>query len=634
MYNIDNGRYKKMFFEETEECLHNLNMRVLELEEDKDNVEILEAIFRKIHTLKGLAGAMGYDSIESLSHEMENVFAQILEKRYIISEEIINTIFKSIDRIEEMTQNLKEKRPIVNKGEDLIEILSLYSNVDKEDINKEVIEDKKLSQEEKMEILESDDNVYDLNIKIEEDTKLKGARAFLVLKKLGLEGEILKTSPSKLLLTEGNYDEFIRLVYVSKLSEVDIEKLVYGISDIEKIYIEDLKEKLKKENIEKISEIKNKNEINNNILKVDINKVNNLMDLISDLSDDKNKLKELNKEIKNSKLEATAEEISDKIDLIRKLVLSMKMQPIKVALNRFPRMLRDMSKILNKEVDFKIIGGETEVDEIIVREIDEPLVHILKNAIDHGIELRKERLQKGKSSVGTIILKIEAIGNQIIISIEDDGRGIDYFKILREVENYGIDTDSLSEEEIQNLIFQQGLTTRENINNISGRGVGMDAVKEKIDSLNGSIEVESEKDLGTKFTIKIPISSSCIKVFLYKVDNITYGLDYKEIKGIRKIARKDLGIEDDGINYFSKCNSNIKILDIYDRINSKNKIYQLLTLDRKGKNIGILVDDVFGKKDIIIEGKNIRSKDYIEGKTLDRGEDIFFVNREKILDIS
>ncbi|HBT18875.1 MAG TPA: chemotaxis protein CheA, partial [Clostridiaceae bacterium] len=552
----DTQKYRDLFFEETDEYLQSLNEHLLILEKDTDTPGIIDEIFRSAHTLKGMAATMGYSTMTELTHNMENVLELFKTGKLTVSSDAVSVIFKCLDMLQEIVEDLRaEHYPEYDISLLLSELSALASgDVEKEEVEEVLIQEVGESMTHDnigdvdagvfRQAFEKGFHGYSILVKVMESCMLKGARAYLVVNKLEQQGEIIQTNPGVEELEEGDFERVFKLLYVSTHEEAHVKEQVENVAEIEEVIVKEIKEEdlkdvftmhheesagrispveetvkdqvpLKKEpkkpkEAPKAKEVvkakdaqKSKGEEKhvpvhaNQSIRVDLSRLDNFMNLVSELVIYRTRLEELSTQYKATEINEPLEQVARITSDLQDLVLKIRMQPVNVVFNRFPRMIRDLTQELNKDMDLIIEGEETELDRTVVSELGEPLVHLIRNAADHGIEPTEERVAKGKDPKGTIHLIAYQEGNKVVIKVSDDGKGIDPEKIRESAIRKGIPTEGLTKLELMNLIFNPGFSTNTEVTNISGRGVGMDVVRSKITALGGSIDVTSEIDRGT-----------------------------------------------------------------------------------------------------------------------------------------
>jgi len=642
---MDMSQYLDIFLEESEENIQRLNEGLLSLEKNPDDKEIINSIFRAAHTLKGMAASMAFERVADLTHKMENVLDKIRNDQLNVNSDIITLLFKCVDKLQEMIENIREKGTEDAEVEEIIEALKNIEKGKAASITEKKVELEIEFNEYDKDIiksaLEKNYNVLKINVTIYKDSILKSARAFLVYKTLEELGEIIKSVPSIEDLEQENFENQFYLILITQKSEKDIKSKIEGISEVEKVEVERVKIKKddrKEETVEKVEEIKQKDVVNTSEVKeedkntkkvsqsvrVDLERLDKFMNLVGELVIHRTRLEQISRDFKSQELHETLEQVGRITTDLQDLVMKVRMLPIEKVFNRFPRMVRDLAQELGKEIEFVMKGEDTELDRTVIDEIGEPLVHLLRNAIDHGIETPEERIKQGKSSKGTVKLVAYQEGNKAVIKVEDDGRGLDVNKIKKKANQLGINTDGMSEQDIRNLIFLQGFSTSEKVTDISGRGVGMDVVKTKITSLGGSIEVQSEVGKGTAFIIRLPLTLSIIQALLVKVSEETFAISLGFIDRVIKINLSEIKISNNKEVIIYR-NNVIPLIRLSEKLNLmevelEEKFCVIVKVGEK--TVGLLVDSLLGQQEIVIKplGKLLqKQKEYVGATILGDG---------------
>ncbi len=579
---MDVSQYMGMFLEESMDNLQTLNEALLDLEQEPDNIDKVNEIFRVAHTIKGMAATMGFSNIAELTHKMEDVLSKFREGKLQVSRNVVTVLFECLDTLERMVSNIEEgndeeveieniMKSLENVGNEKISINKQEEMTEEHDTNKgnEVSKDSiniALNEYDLSVLRQAKQNGFNgvnVEITLREDTLLKSARAFLIVQELETQGEILKSFPSTEDIENEQFDTELIFVLITTKSKEEIEEITNNISEVRKVVtsyvsIEDIhqdekstvqdeivselekihiKDNISSNKIEKQDKKKDNNKKAHQSVRVDLQRIDKLMNMVSELVIYRTRLEQIVINDKSQELIETLEQVERTTSDLQDLVMKIRMLPLEVVFNRFPRMIRDLSVELKKEINFIIEGSETELDRTVIDEIGEPLIHLLRNAADHGIETKEERITKGKDPVGTIRLVAYQEGTKALIKVTDDGAGINLEKVKAKAEKVGINTDGLSDNDIRNLIFAQGFSTNTVVTDISGRGVGMDVVKTKISSLGGTVDVISEEGKGSSFIIKLPLTLQIIQALLVKVGNETLAIslgfidrviDYKE----------------------------------------------------------------------------------------------------------
>lgn len=653
----DTTRYRELFFEETDEYLQTLNDCILELEENPEEKELLDEIFRAAHTLKGMAATMGYNTMTELTHSMENVFELFKNGDLRIRADVITLIFACLDKLSEIVEDLRAE---VEKEYDIRELLESLEALacGEKDVELEGGDDFKTipiaSLDDTLTMLinkgeERGYRAYNIAIKLDEKCNLKGARSYLIINRLEQNGDIIHVDPETEKLEEGDFERVFRMIFLSESSLEEIKANVEDNVEVEDTIVEriDLSkteeietEEIETEEVEISEEIAEKprqvekakenisskatNHQMNQSIRVELSRLDRFMNLVSELVIYRTRLEDLSTKYKATEIYEPLENVERITSELQDLVLKIRMQPVKVVLNRFPRMIRDLSQELDKDLELLIKGEETELDRTVVSELAEPLVHLIRNAADHGIESRERRRELNKAEKGLINLTAYQEGNRVILIVRDDGRGIDPKIIEKSATKKGLETKGLNERDMINLIFHPGFSTVENVTNVSGRGVGMDVVRRKISSLGGVIDVESKIDEGSTFTIKLPLTLSIIQALMVKIGEETFALPLSIIEKIVKLEKDEIILSHDKEIYVYRERM-VAVIRINEKlgIESTNENNHLILITLGHKYYALLVDGLIGQQEIAIKklsGTLGKMKEYLGATILGNGD--------------
>jgi two-component system chemotaxis sensor kinase CheA len=683
---MDTSQYLSMFLEESSDNLQTLNECLLALESEPGDVEKLNEIFRVAHTIKGMAATMGYSKMAELTHKMEDVLSNFREGKVKVTHKVVTVLFKCLDTLESMVDSITQGNDgdmaiehIVHQLEEIAKGESTEANNDTEVRNLD-LEPEQKSEDYSIQLNEyelniikqakdSNVNAYHIHVTLDEGTILKSARAFVLFQTLEQNGEIIKSLPNLEDLETENFDFDIDLVYLSSRTLEEIQKEIKGISEISEVVVSNVNSKVKIQEVKKeknevkaskenISAVVDKVEVNGEAQKtaiekeikvkaieknegtqtekkvkskgigqsvrVDLERLDKFMNMVSELVIHRTRLEQISSSHKIIELNETLEQVARATTDLQDLVMKIRMLPLDVVFNRFPRMIRDLSLELGKEIELEIQGQDTELDRTVIEEIGEPLIHLLRNAADHGVESSEERVAKGKSPIGKVKLVAYSEGTKAVIKVEDDGKGLDVNKIKAKAEKIGISTDGMSENDIKNLIFAQGFSTNEVVTDISGRGVGMDVVKTKISSLGGTVDAISETGKGTSFVIRLPLTLQIIQALLVKVGTETMAIslgfidrviEYKE-ENIRKTNNKEVVLYNGNVISIVRVNQKLRM----ESVDHGKKYIILVKVGER--EMGLVVDSLLGQQEIVIKpfGKTLKSaKEYIGATILGDG---------------
>lgn len=641
----DNSVYRDLFFEESDDNLQTLNDSILELEQEPDNIDLINSIFRVAHTLKGMSATMGYDVMTKLTHKMEDMFDLFKTGKMKINTDHISLVFKCLDKLQELVDDLRDDKELEES-----QITDLWNELDRVESSAgageaeapaPVEEHDEGALSTKFERYDDADtdvvngakadgmNAYTIAIRLDKDTMLKGPRVFLITEHLEKDGEIIRTEPSADLLEDGDFDTDFRMIYLTKDSVDDVKNIIESNTEIDSYIVEEFKEPAageekaeeKTETEEKKTEEKPAEEkkpaakkpaaktqapahkAKNQAIRVDLTRLDRFLNLVSEIVVYRNQLEDATDRESIGEIRDSLEQVSRLTSELQDLVLKIRMQQVSVVFSRFPRMVRDLSNQLNKEMKLEIIGEETELDKTVVSELSEPLIHLLRNSADHGIEDPETRKKLGKPEVGTITLAAYQEGNKVLITLSDDGKGLKPEIIKASAEKKGIDTTGMTDRELQMLVFHPGFSTAKKITNISGRGVGLDAVQAKIAELGGSIEMDSKVDVGTTFIIKLPLTLSIIQALMVQIGKESFAIPLDVVERVVMVREKDImQTSNQEVCKFQEGLIPIIRTDKLLQVPSSSSDKKYAIIVKIGKQYyGVLVDKMVGQQEIVIK---------------------------------
>ena len=649
---MDVSQYLEIFIDETKEHLQTLSDQLMILETEPDNMETINEIFRAAHSLKGMAGTMGYKRMQRLTHDMENVFQEIRSGNMKVQPELIDVLFRGLDALEGYLANILES---ADEGtEDNEEIINTLNSIadkakggtgevpaptptaapsdDKSaasDGNKAKYENIRISDYEKAtfeKAKEENLNILGITVYLQDSCILKAARAFLVFKCLEELGEVMKAEPNVQDIEDEKFDYDFSLVYEeSAQTEGKESKPVTKTEDKPKTQAAAATQKKPEK---KAAASKAKPAIGRTV-RVDIEKLDVLMNLVSELIIAKNGLvssSATNEHRNDNGFNEQIEYLESVTTNLHESVMKVRMVPIESVLNRFPRMVRDLSKKLDKKMELHMTGEETELDRTVIDEIGDPLQHLIRNAADHGLESNEERIALGKPEVGNIFLDAYQDGNNVIIEVRDDGAGINVDKVRQKALDRGTITSEqaelMSDKEIVDLLFRPSFSTSEKITDISGRGVGLDVVKTKIEGLGGNIECKSALGEGSSFIIRLPLTLAIIQALMVELGTEKYAIPLGNIEMIEDIPLEDIKHVQtkEVINLRGNVIPLIRLDNLLDVEPVENEEESLtVVIVRKGdKQAGLVVDNLIGQQEIVIKsiGNYINCSKMIGGATI------------------
>ncbi|WP_036224412.1 chemotaxis protein CheA [Mesoaciditoga lauensis] len=666
---MDMSQYLSVFVDEAKENLQGLNDAILKLESDPNSQDAVNEIFRLMHTLKGSSATMGFSKMSKICHALESHLDKVRSGKRKVTENLVDLLFSGIDMLNEAIENIE------NGGDDsdldvdeIIQALSGKSeNTPTADDKKETEEGSKASNfgEEKAEeeekfsddelkavrdvaekALEENLNVYKITVELSKDSVMKSARMYIVFHRIEENGgQIIHSEPPAEEIEKENFDTTVELIVITAMGVKELQDLVSNVSEVEKVIIQPFdiekgkeEEKEEKETSKKIPEqqakkvekvtasAKRRAKLTQSV-RVDVEKLDTLMNLMAELVISRSRIEETLKKYKIKEVDESLSQLGRITLDLQSIVMKIRMIPVSFVFDRFPRMVRDLSKKLNKKINFVVQGEDTELDRTVADEIGEPLVHIIRNAIDHGIETEEERIGAGKPPTGTVVLSARQEGDSVIIEVDDDGRGFSKEKIIKKALEKGLiqeyEVASLSPEEIFNLTFEPGFSTTDNPTEVSGRGVGMDVVKKTIESLNGNVYLESTEGKGTRVVIKLPLTLSIIQALLTEVGENVYAIPISAIDSTITINQKDIK-DVEGRKTVLIRGEIVPVVDLRELFSSENmeEKADLVVTRYKEKKYGFIVNRLLGQQDIVIKalGKLFKEvKEFSGGAILGNG---------------
>jgi len=663
------NQYLEVFIEESKEHLQSCNEKLLELEKDPQNLIIVNEIFRSAHTLKGMAATMGYEDLANLTHQMENVLDAIRNHKLTVFTGLLDVVFDAVDYLEEMVLHIAsggdgkkdvtsvvQKLLAIEKGEPLIsevtnEVAAAIAPVGEKEGYKSQYDEFDLTVLEQSK--EQGFLSYEITIHLRENCLLKSARVFMVFGLLEKIGDIIKSNPPANRLEEEQFDTEFTITYITNVSSSDLEKQIMSVSEIDKVEIKAISMEMIKNNEKKQHEITEKTfenkqvqsgqteveltavnqkqsnqkaQNNSKTIRVNIERLDILMNLFEELVTDRGRLEQISKDLNNQELHETVERMSRISSDLQNIILNMRMVPVETVFNRFPKMVRGLARDLNKKIHLEIIGADTELDRTVIDEIGDPLIHLLRNALDHGIEAPDVRMAKGKNEEGTVVLKAYHSGNHVFIDIEDDGAGINRNRVIQKAISKGIINEqiasTLTDRQVSELIFAPGFSTAEVISDVSGRGVGLDVVKNTIESLGGSVTIDSAEDEGCIFSIQLPLTLSIISVMLVEVQNEKYAIPLSSIIETAIVKKTDiLNAHNQRVIDFS--GKVIPLVDLSDIFNvpvnkQEDELLSVIVVRKGDKMAGLVVSSFIGQQEIVLKslGNYLTSVFAISGATI------------------
>lgn len=681
---MDVSQYLEIFIDETKEHLQNLSQQLMILEEEPENADTINEIFRAAHSLKGMAGTMGYKRMQHLTHIMENVLSEIRNGKISVNADLVDVLFQCLDALEAYLDSITQTQDEgTEENEAIIARLNVFLDgkaggaaqapePKKEEKQEKAGDDRalkdiKLAEFEVKAIREAlgkKMHVFKLEVHVDENCILKAARAFLVFKALEELGEVIKSEPSVQDIEDEKFDFDFSIFIITEKEMAVVKAAVENVSEIKKVLIEEITEvpavadsednEQKEEHVEEketaavavaeknvpaaskssgtaVSGTKTAGKpVVNRSVRVDIEKLDVLMNLVSELIIAKNGLVS----VSNTEEGTSSSSFNEHIEYLERVttnlhesVMKVRMMPIETVTQKFPKMVRDLSKKLDKQIKLFITGEDTELDRTVIDEIGDPLMHLLRNSADHGLESAEVRAERGKDPVGNIYLNAYQDGNNVVIEVKDDGNGIDVEKIKSKAVEKGTVTpeqaEVMTDKEVIDLLFRPSFSTAKQVTDVSGRGVGLDVVKTKIESLGGDIEVKTKLGEGSAFIIRLPLTLAIIQSLMVEVGTEKYAISLGNIQTIEDVPVTDIKYvqSKEVINLRGAVIPLVRLDSILDIEPSQEEVESLtaVIVSKGDKQAGLVVDRLIGQQEIVIKslGKYINNNSkIISGATI------------------
>lgn len=662
---MDMSQYLEMFIEESKEHLQACNQNLLELEKNPSDLRIVNEIFRSAHTLKGMSATMGYEDLADLTHKMENVLDSIRNEKITVNTGILDVVFTAVDHLEAMVMDIASggtgKRDVsetvthlnaIEKGDSIssyeveIAATSIVSPTESSTFTYDEFELTVIAQSQ-----EQGFQTYEISVNLRDDCLLKAARVFMVFELLEKMGDVIKSSPSVEQLENEQFDQQFFVSLVTLEPAEDVQKKLMKVSEVVEVLVnlvtveqlharntassqidvpegEGSEESISTQK-ESLSETKNTpaKQPGSKTIRVNIERLDILMNLFEELVIDRGRLQSISSELNHTELDETVERMTRISGDLQSIILTMRMVPVDTVFNRFPKMVRQLARDLNKKIELEIIGAETELDRTVIDEIGDPLVHLIRNALDHGVERPEIRLANGKSEEGTVVLRAYHSGNHVFIELEDDGAGINRDKVLSKAISKGIVSSesalTMSDKQVFELIMASGFSTADTISDVSGRGVGLDVVKSTIESLGGFITIDSTEGKGSLFSIQLPLTLSIISVMLVEIEKEMFAIPLSSIIETAIIRSSDIlnAHNQKVIDFRGKVVPLVFLDEVFDvprEQNSEEEFLSIVIVRKGDKMAGLVVDTFVGQQEIVLKslGNYLSSVFAISGATI------------------
>ncbi len=656
------GEYTELFLEESEDQIEELNANLLKLEKDQSDPQTINDIFRAAHSLKSSAAFVGLYNLSDLAHKMENLLQSIRDGKLSVNLSLVNLLFKCFDLIKNVIENVAAGRKVDTPYTDMIQRLEAYeknpdvalassqgkpvsqsvapATVHKEESASNGLQLDRDDTKELEEILRSNPGKpWLLKVGLKKDAPMKGLRYTLILQNLRSMGNVFRTKPSSEELEKGTEEAFLSLLIVSSETQEELTKAA-NVDMVENLMIQEYKltngygdsgnsSPYQLDDEERATEAK----VTLKSIKVSSDKLDQLMNNVGELVITNSGFQKIYDDLlRTFGDDQLFNELKGRIDLINRIskelqsgIMNIRMVPISTVFRRFSRLVRDLSLETGKTVELVLNGESTELDKKVIDALGEPLLHLIRNSVDHGLETPEERKRSGKSETGIVELNAYQGGSNIMVEIRDDGRGLDVDKIRKKAIEKGlvgeIDGAALTESEVYQFIFAPGFSTADRITDISGRGVGMNVVNSLIQEFKGKILIQSQKGAGTSFVLSFPQALAIIPSILIVMEEEVYAFPLSEVNETIKVNNEQITtLEGNEI-----INLRGEVLPIY-RLNrilglqdkTDREEFPVVIVQYKGRKLGFMVDELVGKHETVIKSleKNFRNIKGLTGASI------------------
>ncbi len=645
----------KLFVEEATEQVETLDVSLVQLESDP-NPELIQRIFRAAHTLKGSSAAIGHQKMAGLTHAMESVLDALRQDRLAVTSEVVDALLACIDALRTFVHEVATREDSGLDASALeADLLALLEGSSRGGSAADRGVAANLLHSAAQAIGDARGrglHVYLVRATIRDDSPLPGVRCFQVLHELDGTSSVLATEPARELIEGGEADYHIAAVVAASQSPEELAELVQNVSDLAEVHVEEVPEAVTSLPSPPAPVPRSRNEptprggaespapqarrSSSTSIRIDVERLDSLMNLVGELVIDRARLVRIKDELSASlagsdlldlldNLEETTAHIGRITDEIQDAIMRTRMLPIRSVLARLPRIVRDVATRLGKQVDLVMSGEETELDRSVIEVITDPLVHILRNAVDHGIEPPEERKRAGKPPTGTITVTAWNQEASIYISIRDDGRGIDVEALRAKAVERGLVSpdaaQSATREEALQYVFLPGLSTAASVSDVSGRGVGMDIVRANIERLNGSVTVSSEPGKGTEFVIQLPLTLATTKALMVTAKGIVYAIPLVSVTETLPVRGADIH-QIGGRKLLRLRDALLPLVALADALGDSRELASepryIVAAQHAGRQVALLVDEVLGEQDVVVKslGTLLGSRPGISGATI------------------
>ena len=675
MTNMDMSQYLGAFLDEATDQLKNLNELLLAAEQNQRDMGIINEIFRVAHTFKGMSATMGFDRMAALTHAMEDLLGLARSGEHLINSDDVDLLFKCLDSLTEMVDTIRgggSDKTVETEG--LLE--GLHRRVHKIEEHPDGTggtesESLELTPQEREWVQEAKVqgmSVFELHVTLDSYCLLKAARSYMVVTRMGELGELIKTQPGVEDLEREAFNQEFWVYVATHETPEKLQTVAAGISEVKSVEVrpvafddrgglsieamtitlesEEEEEDVAEREAPEAAEVKSgqpaaaaasaaapsapaaATKKSSRTVRVDIGRLDKLMNLVGELVIGRARIERLALEARIKAFDEPLSQLGRISGEIQELVTKLRMVPVSMVFDRLPRLVRDLSRQMGKEVKLEVEGRETELDRTVIDEIGDPMVHLLRNSLDHGLESPEVREKNGKPREGTITVAAYQEGNGVIIEVQDDGKGIDTAKVRAKAVERGIvsaeQAQLMTDEEAIRLILLPGFSTVDVVTDLSGRGVGMDAVKNKVESLGGQFQVYSKAGEGTRVQVRLPLTLAIVLALLIRVGEETYAISLENVEETLLVQKKEIKYVH-GTPVTTVRGEILSLSDLagilsteVDREGIEEHPVVVVRVGRDRSRIGFIVDDFVGQQEIVIKplGKLLQKVKGVAGATI------------------
>ncbi len=675
MDTFDLSEFLGVFIDEVDEQLDIIDQEILVLEQEGDSPEVIQRIFRAAHTLKGSSATMGFEDMTKLTHEMEHLLDHVRNGRLTVTHDLTNLLFKCLDELKQLKDEIvsgQEERTDITP---LIEEVQSFSSGKLSGQKGETAPNNELSTEFQSKagsFIQQGLNIYQLDITISDECEMKSVRGFLIKNQLESDGaEIIQSVPD--FDNQENQEEDyakIQFLIATQQNKTQILNIVESMTDVDQVAVNVFGQETAAGEIASATAVEKtaiaakstegekkpeKKEVQPaskpgpskaaekkpaqgrqqaQTIRVDVGRLEHLMNLVGELVIDQTRISQVSGLLHNRYTEddtvddliQVSDHVARVIGELQESVMKVRMLPIRQLFSRFPRMVRDLAQTLDKDIDLVIEGQETELDRTVIEKIGDPLIHLIRNAVDHGLESKEDRIKANKPPKGVLRITASHEENQVVITVEDDGAGIDPEKMRASAVKKGVisaeEAEKLTDDEAAYLIFRPGFSTAKEVSDVSGRGVGMDIVRSHIESLNGIIELDTKLGKGTTFKIKLPLTLAIITGLIIRLADRTFILPMSNVVEIVRI-HPDTIQTIKGKSIVVVREQVLPVVWLHDlleipRTDPGNRQLPVVIVGVGEKRIALIVDELQGNQEIVVKslGKYVGKINGVSGATI------------------